>query len=223
MNPAPFIDIHTHKLKPENNTISVKNLFPGQELPYFRGRNFYSVGLHPWYIKSVEENNDQLFLMEDVLEFDHVIFVGECGIEFNSGTDFSEQIRVFEAQAFMAEEYKKPLIIHCVKAYNEIIRIHNNLHPQMPWILHGYNGNLTTTKQLNSKNMLFSFGEILFNSASKAIESLKFLKIDRIFFESDESKNGINKIYEQGAFIKNMNTEDLKKMVWENFNRLENI
>ena len=118
MYSIPFIDIHTHPFRNEKDTITVQNIYPGEGFAAFSGRNFYSVGLHPWHIKSYPENNEALVMVEDALEFDHVIFIGECGLDKNCGTDFNEQFRVFEAQAFMAEEYRKPLIIHCVKALN---------------------------------------------------------------------------------------------------------
>ncbi len=223
MTPLPFIDVHSHNSYPGKDSIVVKNIFPGDGFAAFSGRNFYSVGLHPWYLKSEDENNEMLTLVEDALEFDHVIFVGECGPDPNTKTDFSEQMRVFEAQAFMAEEYQKPLIIHCVKAYNEVIRVYKKLNPIQPWILHGYNGNLQTTKQLEERNFLFSFGEILFREKAKAIESFEYLPVERIFFETDETKEGIEKIYRKGASVKKMKLKKLQKEVLDNFNRIENI
>lgn len=223
MTPLPFIDIHTHNAKPGKDTVAVKNLFPGDKIGAFAGRNFYSSGLHPWHLKSEEENNELLAQVEDALEFDHVIFVGECGPDTNAETDFAEQIRVFEAQAFMAEEYHKPLIIHCVKAYNEIIRVHNKLKPSQPWILHGYNGNIQTTKQLAERNFLFSFGEILFNKKANALESFTWLPFERIFLETDDSGMDADQIYQKAASLKDCEIERLKEKMVENFNRMENV
>jgi len=221
--PLPYIDVHTHHINQKSDIVSVRNLFPGDNFAAFNGKNFLSVGLHPWCLKSKEENNEALELAEDALEFDHVIFVGETGPDPNAETNFDEQIRVFEAQAFMAEEYDKPMIIHCVKAYNEVIRIHKKLHPRQPWILHGYNGNLQETEQLSKANFLFSFGAFLFNKKAKALDSYKHLPVDRIFFETDESEYELKNIYSQGALLKNIAVEELKEKVWENFNRLENV
>ena len=203
--------------------MSVKNIFPGQDLAAFTGRNFYSVGLHPWYIGSRAENNEKLSLIEEALELDHVILVGECGLDRISDTSFNEQQHVFEAQAFMAEEHEMPLIIHCVKAYNEVIALHNKLHPLQPWILHGYSGNIEITRQLAERNIFFSFGEILFMNEAKAIESFQILPVQRIFFETDEYSGGIEEIYKKGAELKNMPVDHLKQNIWNNFNILENV
>ena len=126
MKTFPYIDIHTHHAHTGSATVKVVNLFPGDDIPAFSGKNFYSVGLHPWSLKTKEENSNSLLIMEDVLEFDHVLFAGECGLDKISGADFQEQKRVFMAQAIMAEEYQKPLIIHCVRAYNEINVLYNS-------------------------------------------------------------------------------------------------
>lgn len=221
MNPIPFIDIHTHLFRPEKETVTVQNIYPGEGFAAFNGRNFYSVGLHPWHIKSPDENNKLLVQVEEALEFDHVIFVGECGLDKRVETEFEEQKRVFEAQAFMAEEYRIPLIIHCVKAYNEILEIHEKMKPVMTWIFHSYNGSVEMTKELANQNFVFSFGELLFLPGSKAISSFNYLPINKIFFETDEYKGEVKHMYQKGAKLKGMDDEDLKKSVWDNFNRIE--
>lgn len=221
MTSIPFIDIHTHPFHVETDTIIVQNIFPGEGFAAFSGRNFYSVGLHPWHIKDHDENNELLVMVEDALEFDHVIFIGECGLDKKAETDFEEQKRVFEAQAFMAEEFRKPLIIHCVKAYNEVLELHQKMHPEMPWIMHGYNGSAQLTQQLAARGILFSFGENLYKEQSKAIEALQMLPQEQIFFETDEFDGEVEKIYERAAELRNIPIVGLKEAVWQNFNKIE--
>ena len=221
MSQVPFINIHTHPSNVEKDVVSVQNIFPGEGFAAFFGRNFYSIGLHPWHIKSPEENNKLLEMVEDALEFDHMIFVGECGLDKKCENDFEEQIRVFKAQAFMAEEYQYPLIIHCVKSYNEIVEIHNSMRPAMPWIFHAYNGSVELTKQLLDKQFLFSFGENLFKPKSKAVKSFKSLPLEKIFLETDEFNGKVEKIFQQAAKLKRVSLEVLKKAIWENFDRIE--
>lgn len=223
MAKIPFVDIHTHPFHKEKETIIVQNIFPGEGFAAFTGRNFYSVGLHPWHIKSNKVNNELLEMVEEALEFDHVLFVGEAGLDKVVDTNFEEQKRVFEAQAFIAEEYKKPLMIHCVRAFNEVLELHKKMHPEMPWIMHGYNGNIQTTKAFESNGILFSFGERLFKSNSKVIESFRYLPLDKIFLETDEFDGEVESIYIKGAELKNISIESLKEAVWENFNRIERI
>ncbi|MDX8339728.1 TatD family hydrolase [Draconibacterium sp. IB214405] len=222
MSSIPYIDIHTHPFHKEADTITVQNIFPGDGFAAFNGRNFYSVGLHPWHIGTKEENNEALQMVEEALEFDHVIFVGEAGLDKINGGDFIEQLRVFEAQAVIAEEYQYPLIIHCVKAMNEVMVLRAKMNPVMPWILHGYNGSLEQTKQLMDKGFLFSFGKSLFRDNAKAIESFKYLPLNKIFFETDEVDTSVEEVYKQAALLKDTTVEQLQAAVWNNFNQIEN-
>lgn len=221
MSLVPYIDIHTHSKRVETETIIVQNIFPGEDFAVFSGRNFYSVGLHPWHLKSPEENNEMLHMVENALEFDHVCFVGECGLDKKVTTDFNEQMRVFRVHAFIAEEFKRPLVIHCVKAYNEVFELHKKLHPEMPWIMHGYGGNVQITQQLGKRRIFFSFGKNLFDENSKSVESLKYLPMEKIFFETDGFDGEIEQIYERAAILKNVSPDILKIEVWNNFNRIE--
>ena len=221
MTPVPFIDIHTHPDRIETETIIVQNIYPGDGFAAFYGRNFYSVGLHPWHLKTSEENNESLRLVEEALDFDHVCFVGECGLDKKIDIDFEEQKRVFKAHIFIAEEFKRPLIIHCVKAYNEVLEMHKKTHPEMPWILHGYRENVEMTQQLGKRGIMFSFGKSLFDEKSKSIESLKCLPMEKIFFETDEYDKDVEKVYEKAATLKNVSLDILKIEVWNNFNRIE--
>lgn len=221
MHSIPFVDIHTHKSTYERDTVTVQNIFPGEGFAAFSGRNFYSVGLHPWHISTKSENNEALQIVEDALQFDHVIFVGEAGLDKIAKTDFSEQQRVFEAQAFIAEEFQYPLIIHCVKAYNEVLELRKRMKPALPWILHGYNGSIELTHQLLEAGFLFSFGSILFKENAKALESFRELPLEKIFFETDESEENVEKMYNRGAVLKDLPTEKLKTQIWKNFNRIE--
>lgn len=221
MSSIPFIDIHTHPFHKEADTIIVQNIFPGDGFAAFNGRNFYSVGLHPWHLGTKDENNEAMQMVEEALEFDHVIFVGETGLDKINGGDFNEQLRVFEAHAVMAEEYEYPLIIHCVKAMNEVVELRNKMNPAMPWILHGYNGSLELSKQLADKGFLFSFGKNLFRKNSKAVKSFKYLPLNKIFFETDELDSNVDAIYEQAAVLKELPVEKLKEAVWKNFNKIE--
>lgn len=221
MNPIPYIDIHTHPFRQEKDTITVQNIYPGEGFAAFSGRNFYSVGLHPWHIKDHDQNNDLLELVQEALDFDHVIFIGECGLDKRCETSYEEQFRVFRAQAFMAEEYRKPLLIHCVKAYQDLIGLHKEMHPEVPWILHGYNGSVEITRQLVQRGMCLSFGANLFKEGARARKSFSEVSLDKVFFETDEFEGDVERMYHEGASIRKMDVEELKKKCWQNFNRIE--
>lgn len=219
----PFLDAHTHNASADKSTVKVINRYPGEPIPEFEGWNYYSVGLHPWRLCESEENVIQLEMMQNILRIGHVIFTGECGLDKISQTDFAEQKRVFREQAIMAESYHKPLIIHCVKAYNEIVEIYQDIQPSVPWIFHGYTGSSEMTTQLAGKGFLFSFGKILFNDKARAVESFKNLPLSKILLESDEYDSHIKVLYKLAAGIRQIPLLKLKQVVWENFNQLKDF
>lgn len=223
MNLIPYIDIHTHQAEPGIETVQVLNLYPGDPIPVFKGKNFCSAGIHPWKLQSEEENNSMLQMMEEAFELDHVIFVGECGLDKNIRVPFDEQLRVFKAQVYMAEEYQKPLIIHCVKSWNEIIEVYSENPPSVPWIFHGYNGSPELSSHLSGGKFLFSFGKQLLKENSKAAESLKVVPLHKVFFETDDTDVPVETMYSRASEILGVSVEDLKGTVWENFNRIENV
>lgn len=223
MAKIPFINIHKHSFRKEKDTITVQNIYPGEGFRAFTGRNFYSVGLHPWHIKSRKENNELLEMVEEALDFDHVLMIGETGLDKVVKTDFKEQLRIFKAHAFLAEELRKPLIIHCVRAYNELLEMHKGMHPEMPWIIHGYTGGIQITKELERRGIFFSFGENLFKSNSKVIESFQYVALDKLFLETDKVDGEVERMYVKGAQLRNISLDLLKEAVWENFNRIERI
>ena len=221
MSAIPFIDIHTHSFNLDEETITVQNISPELEVAAFSWRNFFSTGLHPWHLKLPEENNRLLALVQEKAKTDNVIFIGESGLDKRCTTDFEEQKRVFEAQIIIAEENNKPMIIHCIRAYNEILEIHKKMSPKMTWIFHAYNGSLEMTRQLVAENFFFSFGEYLFLPGAKAIESFRYLPLNKIFFETDENSDNVKQMYKQGSMLKKIPGDELKEAVWDNFNQIE--
>ncbi|MDR2911511.1 MAG: TatD family hydrolase [Bacteroidales bacterium] len=221
MNDIYFVDIHTHSCNIDEEVIAVRNI--GQELEFTNssGSNFFSAGLHPWHLKLPEENNVLLSLVREKTKIDRV-FVGETGLDKRCTTDFEEQKRIFEAQAIIAEKNNRPIIIHCIRAYNEVLAIYKKLNPKMTWIFHAYNGSIEMTRQLAAENFMFSFGEYLFLPGIKAIESFKYLPLNKIFFETDESRESVKQMYKQGALLKKISNNEFKKAVWHNFSQIVN-
>jgi TatD DNase family protein len=61
----------------------------------------------------------------------------------------------------------------------------------------------------------------LFDKNSKSVESLKYLPMEKIFFETDEFEGEVDQLYERAAILKNVSPDILKIEVWNNFNRIE--
>lgn len=212
-----YIDIHTHSSK-EKSAIEIMNLF-AWELPDLTLPKQCTAGFHPWHLIQFDER-ETINLLHAQASRSEIIAIGECGLDANSLADMETQERIFLKQAGIAENKQKPLIIHCVKQYNHIIRLRKLLRAQMPWIFHGYNGDLATTQSLLKDEFYFSFGESLLNEKSKAANAIHIIPIEKIFFETDESSLPISEIYSFAAKLLNLDVELLINQVDQNYKKV---
>lgn len=195
-----YVDIHTHRLTSENDVVSVYNLSPKETVAAERS-TFYSTGIHPWEIDGL--STDSIFLLEKNLDDDRVKFIGECGFDKNISTSYEQQLHYFSLQVEFSEQKQKPLIIHCVGYFNELIRLRNNRKPSQPWIIHGFRGKPSLASQLLKAGFDLSFGE-KFNAQSVLITPLEHL-----FVETDESLLSIKEIYHNISLVKKCDFSEL--------------
>jgi len=213
-----YIDIHNHNPNYEDENKDVISIINFIESFDYKKNNYYSIGLHPWFLNELNfvDNLNNLYKF---IKNKNFIAVGECGLDKKCKTDFEFQSIAFAKQIFISEDLKKPLIIHCFKAYNEIIEIRKKTKSSQTWIIHGFNENLEIAQKLISLNIYVSFGEIIFNEKSKALKTLKSIDLNYVFFETDESIKSIYEIYEKASEILNIEIEKLKQIVANNFSR----
>lgn len=223
----PYINIHTHKTTPDF-VIGIRNLLPeeieGLEPSMVRLRlpellNF-SCGIHPWFIKPDYQWYRQIEVLEKHITSANFRAVGEAGLDKTIATDLKLQTEVFVAQIRLSEQYRKPMIIHCVRAYNEVLMIRKQLRPAMTWIIHGYNSSLEMAHQMTAHNILLSFGKTLFKPSAKALEIFQQLSDDKYFLETDDDDTPIEVVYQKAAELRKISIERLKLLQNNNFNKV---
>jgi len=127
------------------------------------------------------------------------------------------QRRTFEEQVTIAEEYKMPVVIHCVRAWDELLSEHKKLRPKMNWLVHGFRGNKELASQLISKGMYLSFW-FDFVMRPESADLLKSLPADRIFLETDGADIDIRDIYNKVSSDLGITTDKLKTIILSNYN-----
>ena len=220
-----FIDIHTHKIQTDSQ-IAVLNLIINKEftgLPQFTQQNkdnqkiYFSAGIHPWYMK---EWQMQIERLKEIASKPNIIAIGECGLDKKAEKPIAEQIELFHLQIALSEHLQKPLIIHCVKAFNELIEIKKNTKAKMPWIVHGFNGSIEIAMHCINSGMTLSFGKSLLNANSNNIQIIKTLSNSSFFLETDDSIFSIEEVYSKCSAIKNITIEQLTSDMAKNFNNI---
>jgi TatD DNase family protein len=177
---------------------------------------FKSVGLHPWHIQN-DTFSKLLELLDDHVQEDTVIAIGETGLDKSITTDYELQNLVFKAQLKLAEALQKPLIIHCVRSYSELLAYRKKSDQNIPWIFHWFNADIQIAAELMRKNCYLSFGHMLFNQQSRAFRSFPEIPADRLFFETDDAGYNIRQVYEQAAKLRNVSEEELRTSIMHNF------
>jgi TatD DNase family protein len=166
---------------------------------------YFSCGVHPWYSDDFE---NQLDVLEKIVRYNSdIVAVGEAGLDKLKGLDMSTQIDIFKRQIQLAEMVEKPLVIHCVKAWNELIALKKEINPKQSWIIHGYRGNINQVEQLVKFGFKFSLGEYS-NS-----EILKEIPMSSLFFETDMSDSSIFTIYQKYSELIGISVKDLVALV----------
>jgi TatD DNase family protein len=208
---GPYINVHTHR-PPEENCISVFNA--GTETS--KHNSFISVGIHPWYINDFNESSvfDELL---QIAGLPQVLAIGECGLDKNAKTSLDIQEHFFREQISIAIQVKKPLIIHCVKAFNELIRIKKESAATVPFIVHGFNNNENIAKELIANGFILSFGKALLSEGSNTQRIVKDIAANSFFLETDDAPVSIMSIFEKAAVLRETSVEELKEQMLLNF------
>jgi TatD DNase family protein len=175
----------------------------------------YSIGIHPWYIDENRLESD-LNSIKNKLQLKECIALGECGLDKRIETPLEVQISVFEKQIALAEKYQKPLVLHLVGAFEELISIKKRLKVSVPMIIHGFSKNQQVAKQLIENGFYLSFGKYLLrNPELEAV--FQSIPNDKFFLETDTIDETIEEVYALAAKYKNITIEDLIEMVNSNF------
>ncbi|MDX9726840.1 MAG: TatD family hydrolase [Bacteroidales bacterium] len=220
--PGDFIDIHTHGSQPVEGVFSVENVMAHEGLNTGDIKAaVFSAGIHPWYLNP-ENKIDLLSYMENISSDPRLLAIGEAGFDKLRGPSPELQRSVFARQAAMAEERKKPLFIHCVRAWDELLDVHKSLRPSSPWMVHGFRGKKELARQLTSRGMYLSFW-FDFIIRSESSDLIRSVPRERIFIETDGADTDIRIIYGKVASDIGVTTERLKEIINENFRTLAGL
>lgn len=213
-----FLDIHTHQTKQRQGVVAIQSISLTEStflaMPKTKP---ISIGIHPWYGK-LEELEKNMKYLNVLARQENVKMIGECGLDKLKGEAMKSQLKILETQISLAEELQKPVILHCVKAFDELIAVKKRLQPTVPMIIHGFNKKLEMAQQLVNQGFYLSFGTAVLQSeaVASALEN-----IDTAFFlETDEAEVDVKEIYTKVAEIKKISLDELKDFIFANWKKL---
>ncbi len=183
-------------------------------------KNPFSVGLHPMYI-DVQSIENQIIALKKESQKENCWAIGECGLDRRSTMTISEQENIFSEQIEWAMEIKKPIIIHCVKAFSELVKIKKKLNPSVAMVVHGFNNKEQIFTELLKNSFFFSFGNAILQPNSNAQKALKNTPQNRLFLETDNTQVSINEIYNAASNILEIEISELKTLIINNLKQIK--
>lgn len=199
----PFVNIHTHH--PAGTALTLR-----------------SWGIHPWwldepgydYVKALEQ-------LERMLREDRLDAVGETGLDKLHPDSLALQRDVLERHIGLSEQYCKPLVLHSVRANDELLGMLKRHRPRQAWIFHGFNGSREEAEQLTGKGCYLSVGTALLHNNRKITETIKSIPLDCLFFETDDAPCEVEEVYAAAATILSLPVAALQEQVYANYVRLK--
>ena len=214
-----YIDIHNHGAKESSGHFQVETLMTHEKMtPDSEPGLTYTIGIHPWFL-TLENFEQQISFVRQYADHQNIIALGEAGFDKIKGPDAKLQKKAFEEQVRIAEEVEKPVVVHCVRAWDELLSANRKLRPLTPWLIHGFRGKKELAMQLISKGMYLSFWfDFILKPESTPL--IKSLPKEKIFLETDGSGVDIETIYKKVATDLQLSIDELKTRIFSNFKNI---
>jgi len=238
---ADVFDGHHQRIVQEANRVGVQTMFVvgwdetsslkaiqlAQSYPNIKA----IVGLHP--VDCVKQ--PQLDWLKNMVltNKEHIIAIGEIGLDYywhKTPEERQRQAQSMIEQIQIANEHTLPISIHCRDAYQETLNILKT-HPVLQGgVMHCYGGPASMVHEFIALGFSLSFGgPVTFKNAHEARASVLATPLDKILIETDSpylsphpfrgqqnEPSNIIIIFETIAKIKDINTENLETVLFEN-------
>lgn len=169
-----------------NAGCSIEGSKAGQALSRKYPQFYFTAGIHPHDSGKAGDRDRALFELEGLLRDPKCVALGEIGLDYHY--DFSDretQKKWFEWQMQLAQRLGVPVAIHDREAHGDCMDMVRKF-PDVIGEFHSFSGSAEMAKELVKRGWYISFsGVITFKNASKILEAVKAVPLDRIMIETD--------------------------------------
>lgn len=201
-------DVHSHSYVQQKNVLSIQQLNLSEEIP----NTPFSISVHPWDV-------EHTFSLDKLLMYGNepnCIAIGETGLDKIRG-NFEIQKDIFLKHITIAKQVKKPLILHCVRAYEECMAMLKNEHFTHGVLFHGFNKHPNLAKQILKNGYYISLGASFLKENPNFERFLIESDFKGVLFETDTDVSlDIKTIYQKAQ---NIHPKlDMKQTITDTFN-----
>jgi TatD DNase family protein len=193
-------------------------------------------GLHPWHVGTCSKSwqTDLLRVLECAGKSgSHIsgfapFSIGEIGLDSTRGASLDKQIEAFQWQHALAAERELAVSIHCVKAWDALLRVlKTQPRPRAGFLLHAYSGSAAQVATLTELGAYFSFSPAFLRPERKKLRAaLLAVPDERLLLESDATPDVpiptslLLSLYQEVARERGIEAAILSESIEQNFKRL---
>ena len=207
-----YINLHTHSTNNLAGVLAIVNKYPDENL---EDTKYFSTGIHPWKIDESDFDRQLEMLKSRGLQ-SRCLAIGECGLDKRIEIPMPLQMMVFEQQLILAQQIRKPVIVHCVAAFDELVAIKNKLNITVPMVVHGFSKNAAVASMLVKQDFYLSLGKHWMNNIDYR-DVVKAIPLERLFLETDASNFSLADLYREVALYIGMNVDEFQNQIFRNF------
>lgn len=143
-----------------------------------------AVGVHPNYCHEVDPA--ELPRLREIQGDPRVVALGEMGLDYHYNfADRARQRMFFETQLALADELRRPVVIHCREAVDDTLAVLSEF-PNVPAVFHCFTGTLPEAEKILERGCLLGFtGAVTFKKSDELREVAHRAPLDRILVETD--------------------------------------
>ena len=205
-----FFDFHHH----QPHKSGIYNLNLNEEIPDFP----FSAAVHPKDINDdFEFNFNQI---KTISQHENCFAIGECGLDGIIEINEKLQEKIFTQHILWANEIRKPIIIHCVRKFSELLKFYKI--SKVPLIIHGFNKKKTIAAEMLKNGFYLSFGKAVLQNVSLQ-QLVKDFPLEKMFLETDDADFDIKILYEKVSELKQIPLENLHSQILKNLNNIRSL
>lgn len=159
----------------------------------------YAAGIHPHWIEQqpwFQQDAVDLFsattgdkiaaLIQQELLQPACVAVGECGLDKMIATSLDVQQQLLTIHINIANQVRKPLIIHCVRAHHELLALLKKHKANYGGVIHAFSGSYEIAQQYVALGFSLGVGgTITYERAQKTRAALTKIPLEYLVLETD--------------------------------------
>lgn len=151
-------------------------------------------GVHPWWIEKQEVESKTEFAklseqfeqhLQNFIYHSACVGIGETGLDATIKTQKEKQKKWLNLHLSNCKNFDRPIVLHSVKAHNEMIRILKQW-PEVNGVIHAFSGSYEMAMEYWSMGYYLGIGgTITYERASKTRDAISRMPLDALVLETD--------------------------------------